>query len=935
MTDTASFGRWIKLRRVALGFTQGELAKRLGCAAVTVRKIEADERRPSERLATRLAQQLQLARDEAEALLACARAGGPPPSPEVRVALLLPQVSKEIPKTLTPLVGREPEAAACALLLSGDARLLTLTGPGGIGKTRLAMEVAKRIAPRFRDGAAFVSLATISDPANVLAAVGQSLGLREASSRSMAEQLLVRLRSCELLLVLDNFEHVADAASDVAVLLAACQGLTCIVTSRTPLHISGEHQRLVEPLALPPATSRSASIHDPARLREFSPVADVQSYPAIDLFIQRARAARPDLPLTAQNLNLIIEICARVDGLPLAIELAAALVRVLPLAAILSRLDQRLHVLVGGPRDLPPRQQTLRNTIAWSYNLLSTSGQALFRRLSMFVGGFSPAGAEAVAGLSQQGLAREQLLVELAELADHSLLRQVGRDDEEPRYMMLETIREYGLERLEASGDTAELHEAHSAFFLALAEAGAAQLKSDGQARWLAHFEIEHDNLRSALRYALGSGRRELALRLCGALGRFWFMHGHLSEGRRWSEAALTMGEPEELTLDRLEWQRPSDKALAAALNAAGLLARYQSDIELAAALCGESLRQYRKLDDKGGVAAALVQLAAVARNRGDYTAARTMYHEVLALYGELSDRWGIAHSSVYLGITHWFQGGLKDAQRLVEAGLAIFRSLGALWDIAASLTVLAAVLRDRQDYAAALQRAEESLAAGRGLGDRRNAALSTTVIADCLVAQGKPLAALPHYRGGLVIFNELGDRTNTVASLLGIARAAARYHPGHAARLFAAWEGALAAIGVSINENQRLGLGQEIAGVRARLGEPAFARAWAAGRALALEAAIEDAQRVANLLSPTNTSHQASRNRREHAGQPDTLIALTAREIDVLRLVNEGLSDAQIAVHLVISRRTVNTHLTSIYSKLGVGSRTAAARVARERELV
>src|SRR6266511_5936383 len=686
---TSSFGQALQQRRKALDLTQQALAQQVGCAVVTIQRIEQGTLRPSRQIVQHLAAILDIPADEREQFVRLARSVPLPDTSEAQLGAptRAPSTRSLLPMPLTPLIGRVQEITSLATLFLGDTvRLLTLTGPGGIGKTALAIQLAHALASHFHDGVVFVSLASLSNADLVIPAIGQALGLREAGKRPMAEQLHAHLRTRELLLLLDNFEQVVDAGTDVAA-----------------------------PLGVPRASGGNAA----------ASVEDVQAFPAIALFIRRAQAARPDFALTEQNVPIVTAICQRLDGLPLAIELAAALVKVLPLPAILSRLEQRLHVLVGGPRDLPPRQQTLRTAITWSYNLLNADEQALFRRLAVFVGGWSLEAADAVSTLERSNGATSQessVLKGLFSLVDHSLLQQVASDDEEPRYAMLETIREYALERLEASGEAEAIRQAHAAYFLALAEVGEAQLKSAGQAQWLLRLEREYANLRAALEWALGCGQLEMALRVCGALWHFWTMHGHLSEGRRWIEQALARSDPEPM-------DQPPISALAKTLVGAGMLAYRQADYGQARTLCEQSLRLYRQLGDQHGIATALHGLGRVTSLGGNYTAARAMYQESLAIYRALHAHGGIAYTNLYLGHATYFAGKVLDARPLIEESLNTFRTLGATWDIANTLFVRAvAVLL--ADYEAARAAAEESLALMRSLGDRRGIARASLILA-------------------------------------------------------------------------------------------------------------------------------------------------------------------------------------------------------------
>jgi len=929
---TSSFGQALQQRRKALDLTQQELAQQVGCAVVTIQRIEQGTLRPSRQIVQHLAAILDIPADEREQFVRLARSVPLPDTSEAQLGAptRAPSTRSLLPMPLTPLIGRVQELTSLATLFLGDTvRLLTLTGPGGIGKTALAIQLAHALASHFHDGVVFVSLASLSNADLVIPAIGQALGLREAGKRPMAEQLHAHLRTRELLLLLDNFEQVVDAGTDVAALLGACSRLKCLATSRMPLHLSGEHQQPISPLALPPAEPQGVPRASGGNAA--ASVEDVQAFPAIALFIRRAQAARPDFALTEQNVPIVTAICQRLDGLPLAIELAAALVKVLPLPAILSRLEQRLHVLVGGPRDLPPRQQTLRTAITWSYNLLNADEQALFRRLAVFVGGWSLEAADAVSTLERSNGATSQessVLKGLFSLVDHSLLQQVASDDEEPRYAMLETIREYALERLEASGEAEAIRQAHAAYFLALAEVGEAQLKSAGQAQWLLRLEREYANLRAALEWALGCGQLEMALRVCGALWHFWTMHGHLSEGRRWIEQALARSDPEPM-------DQPPISALAKTLVGAGMLAYRQADYGQARTLCEQSLRLYRQLGDQHGIATALHGLGRVTSLGGNYTAARAMYQESLAIYRALHAHWGIAYTNLYLGHATYFAGKVLDARPLIEESLNTFRTLGATWDIANTLFVRAvAVLL--ADYEAARAAAEESLALMRSLGDRRGIARASLILAHIAIERGDYRSPIRPLQESLGIFQELGERWFMTECMADVTGLTAYHHPEHAARLCGAVYALRDGLHSPIRGFYRSFLEHRLVLLRAKLDEATFHAAWEIGQAMTWDQAVDYALETLDLVDAT-VQHQLSGPPAPTSPRPagSYPAGLSAREIEVLRLVALGLSDAEIAAQLVISRRTVNTHLSSIYSKLAVKSRTAAVHLARDHQLL
>src|SRR5437763_17100 len=540
-----------------------------------------------------------------------------------------------LPAQLTPLIGGEQEVAAVyALLQRPGVRLLTLTGTGGVGKTRLSLQVATDLLDDFADGVCFVPLAPVGDPELVVATIAQALGIKEVGERPLPDLLQAALRDQRLLL-LDNFEQVVAAAAGLADLLASCPGLKMLVTSRAVLHLHGEYEFPVPPLALPDLTTLPQSLSQNA---------------AVALFLERARAVKPDFELTPANTRAIAEICVRLDGLPLAIELAAARVKLLPPQALLARLEHRLQVLTGGARDVPARQQTLRNLLAWSYDLLDGKQQQLFGRLSVFVGGCT---LEAVEGLyTALGDLPADVLDGVTSLIDKSLLRQTEQEGEEPRLLMLETIREYGLEALAASGEMESTRRAHATYYLALADLAELELGGPQQGVWLDRLEREHDNLRAALQWTIeqgeAGGSMEMALRLGGALRRFWWGRGHWSEGRNFLERALATGLAD-------TWIDPSVRAKA--LLAASNLIFVQSDYERAKVLSEESLALYRELEDRHGIAYSLYRLGNVAWVRGDTAAARSLIGEALALFREVDDKEYIAYSLFSLGLFASSQG--------------------------------------------------------------------------------------------------------------------------------------------------------------------------------------------------------------------------------------------------------------------------------------
>jgi predicted ATPase len=597
------------------------------------------------------------------------------------------QPSSNLTLPRNPRIGREREVAAIQhLLLQEQVGLLTLTGPGGIGKTRLALQVAANLLDHFVDGAYFVALAPIRDPDLVSAAIAQTLGVREASGRSMQESLQEHLRDKQLLLVLDNFEQILAAAPLVSALLNECRRLKVLVTSRATLHLYGEQEFPVPLLALPDAKHLTATA-----LNEFA---------AIEPFCQRARAVKPDFVLTTDNAAAVAQICIGLDGLPLAIELAAARLKLFSPAALLSRLNQRLALLTGGPHDLPARQRTLRDEIAWSYDLLTPDEQTLFRRLCVFVGGFTLEAAKAVgnpsAGSGQ--VLSVDVLDGVATLVDHNLLKQSAQTGDEARFDMLETIREYGLEQLHASQEVQIICQHHAHFYLRQATVAEPELLGPKRTHWLEQLAMEHDNLRAVLAWSLATVERsDLGLQLMGSLTWFWFFGGHISEARSWFTAMLKRASPPSAARVQTLWgaglmaliqgdhpaayvtltesvtigrQIADKRGVAVALRELGLVLLYQDDPVAAYVHRAESVAISRTVDSPWDLALALHNLAHVVNAQVDPTTACTLFAESHRLFLAVEDAWGISNVLIGLGLVAGQQGDYATARTHLAAAL-------------------------------------------------------------------------------------------------------------------------------------------------------------------------------------------------------------------------------------------------------------------------
>ncbi|MEA2572919.1 MAG: hypothetical protein QOH93_217, partial [Chloroflexia bacterium] len=612
----------------------------------------------------------------------------------------LDEVSNNLPVQPTPFIGREKEVeAACALLQREAVRLVTLTGPGGTGKTRMAVQIGEQMLLDFRHGVFFVALASITDHTLVAGTIAQTLGIMEGANRPIIEGIKAYLRDRHMLLILDNFEQVVDAAPVVADIMTGAASLKVLVTSREILHLRGEHEFPVPPLTMPDT-------------RHLPPVERLTQYEAVRLFVDRAMSLRPDFQVNEENAAAVAEICASLDGLPLALELAAARIKILSPEAMLARLqDQdagegkaRLKLLVGGHRDLPTRQQTLRNTIGWSYDLLDEAERTLFRRLSVFAGGRSFEAIEAVCN-AHAALPIDPL-EGVASLVDKSLLRQGAGPGGEERYLMLETIQEYAREKLEESGEADALQQEHAAYFLQMAERAEPQLRGSRQAEWLERLEAEHDNLRAALKWDIEQGHPEEALRLGAALVEFWKARGYLSEGRTWLEAALEISDA------------PTE-ARARALMAAGNLASAQGDYARASSVLLESLELFRQSGDKVRIAATLKNLGNDARLQGNYDAAYAYFEEGLQIARELGNRQEVGTMLGDIGIVAQSLGDQEGARTYYEESLQIRRELKDRRGIAMMLVNLGELARGSGDYDTAQTLYEEGLAIARELGDR------------------------------------------------------------------------------------------------------------------------------------------------------------------------------------------------------------------------
>jgi predicted ATPase/class 3 adenylate cyclase len=802
-------------------------------------------------------------------------AGLPADFPVLRTLSTRKSYPNNLPVMPTPLIGRQQEIAAVQQLLrSQDVRLLTLTGPGGTGKTRLGMQVAVELSDQFPNGVFFVALAAISDAELVVPTLAKVLGLQEDGSRSLLESLKEHLQQKQVLVLLDNFEQVMPAALQIEELLLACPHIKVLVTSRVLLHLQSEHVFPVPPLALPDITHLPNS-------------KALEQYASVALFVQRARAIQPTFQVSQSNGRAIAEICVRLDGLPLAIELAAARVRLLPPQALLARLSNSLQVLTGGAQTLPVRQQTLRHTIQWSYDLLDAQEQELFRRFSVFVGGWSLEAAEAVVHANKEANSDDSSVLDgIAALLDKSLLLQIKQDGEEPRLIMLETIRDYGRECLVASGEMEATQQAHATYYLALAEEAEAELGGPQLVAWLDRLEMEHDNVWAALQWFLEQGKAEgdadgrdsghtieMALRLAAALERFWVVRGHRSEGRKFFERALirNKGVPTPVR--------------AKALIVAARLAFSQSDNERGETLAREGLALFREQGDIRGIALSLDRLGMAAWRRGNFAAARSLMEEDLSLFRKMDDKERVAWSLFTLGLLDSKQGEYARAQTLFEESLAMQRELGNKRGIAAALNQLAGgILVTQSDSALGRSLLEEAFSLNREIGDKEGIAVSSSLLAELALSQNDLATARSlaeeslvlyremEYRKGtaeslsllariatvngdyasastlctecLAIAKEMGDKELLASGLEGLAGVIAAQESVEistknalwAAKLWGAAEAVREAIGAPIPPLERATYECAVTAMRTQLGEETFAAAWGEGRSMTSE---------------------------------------------------------------------------------------------------
>ncbi len=857
--DATTFGQWLRRRRKGLGLTQAELARKVGCATITVQKIEADERRPSRDMASWLAEVLEIGLPERQRFLRLARAGR---TLTTRDQAALDRRPTNLPLVLPQLIGRERDFhMARKRLLQDGVRLLSITGPPGVGKTTLSLHLGVEALSAFEDGAFFVPLADAGDPPAVAAAIARTLDVNEAGV-AVVRRLEEYLSGKQLLLVLDNFEQALNGGPIVAELLRACPWLSVVVTSRESLGIRLERRLLLGPLAVP----------DEAK--EYS-CEEVSRSPAVALFLERAQAARPDLAVTAENAETIARLCARLGGLPLAIEVVAARVAVLTPEALLERLSGPVLLDSGGLRDAPDRHRTMRAAIQWSYDLLSPYEQALFARLAVCSGEFGLGVAEALAvatGPAATGVDQQRPLDGLASLVEKSLV--VRRDrGAEPRFQLLEPIREYALGALQNTGAVSDARRRHADYYLSLALEADPRLRERGQTAWLDRLESERGNLQAALGFLLGpADDPERTLRLATALFWFWTIRGHLSEGRSWLARALDRADPVRTgalqrasalsALASFEWQEGNlraarahiDESLAIfgrlerrptrehamALCVQAMVAVFQEEEATAIAAAEQSVRMFSDIGDTSGIALALNPIGKVRLQQEDLTAARAAFERSLALFRELGDNWGAGIPLMNLGVLERVGGSRAAARAKFEESLRLFETVGERWMRALVLDALATVLDADGETERATAARRESLDILTKMGLSVSLATVLFNFARVLESHQDHEQALPLFEQSAGLLSEQRLPLETARCLIGLAAAAAGCGDlRRAARALGAAEGVVESNGIVLAAEDTVERDRTTIAIRAVLDEAVAHAQWLEGRKMAVAPAI------------------------------------------------------------------------------------------------
>lgn len=854
-----------------------------------------------------------------------------------------------LPPQLTQFIGREREAITVRhLLLRPEIRLLTLTGPGGTGKTRLSVQVAADVVDHFYDGVYFVNLAPLSDPRLVMSSIAQVLGIREVSGRSLLESLKDFLGRQRLLLILDNFEHLVPAAPSITDLLREAPSLKILVTSRYPLRVQGEHEFAVPPLGLAP-------IKDPGQAFTARDKADfalnITQYEAVRLFIERAQAVKADFTITNDNAPVVAEICFQLDGLPLAIELAAARVKALTPQAILHRLSRRLRLLTGGARDLPERQQTLRRTIDWSYDLLTDDEKLLFRRLSVFIGGRTLETVEAICGGEAGDV---HTLDGLASLVDKSLLWTQEQPDGETRYMMLVTIHEYATEKLEESGEAETMRQHHAMYFLRFVEDAEDKLRGPDQLIWLDRLEREYSNIRAAVHWCFDTGQVEPGLRFVGALGWFWYRHSHITDGRTMAEMMLDLdrrhpGGTPEASISRLH-------ARARALTSLGSMIYLQGYYTEALACHAASLPLYQAAGDRHGEAMAYNNLGVQAIHMRQPDQALSYLETGLAFSRQVADYWVQANiqgniAYLYIKTGDWARAEAALADALVQARRVEDRLL-----VGHCLENLGEVKYGQARYDEAETFLRQGLVAAQECGNKELLSYVVNALAYVAFKQARYGEAVIRFREVLEIGQSIGWQSAMATGLGGLACVAERGDATElAVHLLGAMDAVLHTSGGSLSALEQAEVDQARAATRARLGQEAYEAAWRLGGALAMDEAFAlaltvkaDAGQGTLDDRPSKTTadrpQTADDSQRTVISRPETVTplraakgsygGLTAREREVAALIAQGLTNDDIAVRLTVVTKTVEKHISNILGKLGFENRAQVAAWAVDKGL-
>lgn len=816
-----------------------------------------------------------------------------------------PRIVATLTAPATPLIGREDDLSRLsALLAEPNARIVTIAGPGGAGKTRLSLAIVGEVAPRYAGGVAVLGLDDVTTPERAVEEIAAIYGAPPRDDAAPLARAAAAAPRERALLVLDNLEQIPGLAAPIATLIGAVPTLNILATSRSPLRIRGERELILGPLPLPDR----AIWNDPEALA---------GNPAVQLFVDRARAVRPSFTLDRESAPAVAEICAHLDGLPLAIELAAARIRLLPPAALLPRLVDSLALLTGGPRDLPARQQTLRGAIAWSYDMLQPVEQSLFRRLSVFRRGADLEAIEAVAAVAP---AIEDPFEALETLVDQSLLVHDDSDAETPRYRMLETIRAYAFEQLTVSTEAAAVRDAHANWSAGIASAFGASMGGPDQRQWLTRLDAEGENMRAALGWLIESGQHERAQAMCHDLLRWWDARGKVKEAREWLTQALAGG--------------PIESSIGVrALATAAIFARRQGDFTEAERLYTRSLDISTALGDQVGIASAINNLGVLARDRGDLETAFENFERGLAIFRRIEDERRIAAILINLGSLARQLHRYEETSRFYEESLALYRRFGDRQRAAVIINNLGVLAMYQADYSRARPLFEDALQEFTTLEDRPGIALATKNVGEVSLELGDPERAIADYKTALTYYAEIGQRRETLECIEGIGMALIAAHDAErGARFLGAAEFIRGIYSIAYEPEDRKRIDQALVRARSETSRAAIGNAFDLGKVLDLETAVREA-----LATTATHAAPASQPATPAAAEPlpNGAIHLTKREREVLRLLTQGKSDKEIGDELFISPRTAMTHVANLLGKLEVPSRTAAAAAALRYGLV